>query len=96
MIVDRVGQQSGLLSNAFANVTPFAASSDCTLGMYSSESHRWSSVRINTTFCGCGSAWTSGPAAPTNAATTSTTAAIRTLRMETPRGALSDAGPDRR
>src|SRR5687767_11293613 len=43
-----LGQHRGLLANALANVMPRAASCLRTMGIPSRESHRWSSVRMNT------------------------------------------------
>jgi hypothetical protein len=45
----REGQQSGLTTNAFEKVTPFATSSARTVGIAQSVSHRWSSVTMRTT-----------------------------------------------
>ena len=46
-MLDRLGQQSGLTTNASENVVPRFASSSRTCGMAHSVSHRWSSVTIN-------------------------------------------------
>src|SRR5947209_695101 len=48
----RDGQHSGVVTNAFENVTPWVASSAMARGIAPTMSHRWSSVTISTTF-GC-------------------------------------------
>ena len=48
----RDGQHSGQLVKLLANVAPFAASSDSTVGIIDSDAAVWSSV-ITTTTLGC-------------------------------------------
>src|SRR6185437_1541849 len=51
-IVERLGQQSELVTNAFVNVTPWSTSRRRTTGIDHSVSQRWSSVRMRT-MLGC-------------------------------------------
>src|SRR5215210_8347890 len=46
--VVRLGQQRGLLTNAFVKVIPRSTSWACTVGIAQRESQRWSSVRTMT------------------------------------------------
>ena len=51
-MLERLGQHTGLETYPFEKLTPFATSSDRTVGMAHSVSKRWSSVRIRT-MSGC-------------------------------------------
>src|SRR5438034_9910630 len=53
-MLDRLGQHSEFETNAFENVTPGAAISVRTVGMWPSATHRWSSVRMKSTLGGLG------------------------------------------
>src|SRR6266508_1248560 len=55
----RLGQHSGFTTKLLVKVIPWPTSSDCTSGIASSVSHRWSSDRISTML---GLPWTFGRA----------------------------------
>src|SRR6185437_2144989 len=93
-IVERLGQQSELVTNAFVNVTPWSTSRRRTTGIDQSVSQRWSSVRMRTMF-GCrgpasggGGVTVAGGAAPAAVvaelrSTSTTTPTATTVRIPT-------------